>query len=231
MNRYEFLNRITEIKEMIQKIGGTIESEIVAEPANMKDVKELERAYQIQLPDDFVYYLTNISAEVDVQWSFDEEVISATIQELPEFLNRFNAIYSGSLVWSLKELVSKINYFRRFNPDGIVLRENGIVTEENELIGTLAICEVPCGDEIRMNLAAPSKEKPIFYLNHSDADNSLIQLAPSFDAYVTQLLGISLVGNEIEQQLAFIPDRSNGIDCKSSNAQLWMDYLRQPENG
>ena len=231
MNRSEFLNRITEIKEMIEKIGGTIRSEIVAEPANMKDVKELERACQIQLPDDFVYYLTNVSAEVDVRWSFDEEAISTIIEELPTFLNDYNAIYSGSLVWSLKELVSKINYFRRFNPDGIVLRENGIVTEENELIGTLAICEVPCGDEIRMNLAAPSKEKPIFYLSHSDVDNSLIQLAPSFDAYVTQLLGISLVGNEIEQQLAFIPDRSNGIDCKSSNAQLWMDYLRQPENG
>ena len=231
MNRSEFLNRITEIKEMIQKVGGTIRSEIVAEPANMKDVKELERACQIQLPDDFVYYLTNISAEVDVRWSFDRELRLKVIKALPTFLDRFNAISSGSLVWSLKELASNIDYFRRFNPDGIVLRENGIVTEENELIGTLAICEVPCGDEIRMNLAAPSKEKPIFYLSHSDVDNSLIQLAPSFDAYVTQLLGISLVGSEIEQQLAFIPDRSNGIDCKSSNAQLWMDYLRQPENG
>lgn len=227
MNRSDFLNQISEVKQMIQNIGGTIQSELVAEPASMREVQELERAYQIQLPDDFIYYLTNVSAEVDIQWSFDREHRLAVMESLPMFLNRFNAIYSGSLVWSLKELASKIDYFRRFNPNGIVLRENNVVTEEDELVGTLAICEVPCGDEIRINLAAPSKEKPIFYLNHSDSDNSLVQLAPNFDAYVTQLLGISLVGSEIEQQLAFIPDRSIGIDCKSKNALLWMNYLKQ----
>lgn len=227
MNRSDFLNQISEVKQMIQNIGGTIESELVAEPASKSDVQELERAYQIQLPDDFVYYLTNVSAEVDVQWSFDRELRLTVMKSLPTFLNRFNAIYSGSLGWGLKKLASDIDYFRRFNPNGIVLRENNVVTEEDAFVGTLAICEIPCGDEIRINLAAPSKEKPIFYLNHSDPDESFVQLAPSFDAYVTQLLGISLVGSEIEQQLAFIPDRSIGIDCESKNALLWMNYLKQ----
>lgn len=227
MNRSDFLNQISEVKQMIQNIGGTIESELVAEPASKSDAQELERAYQIQLPDDFAYYLTNVSAEVDVQWSFDRELRLTVMKSLPTFLNRFNAIYSGSLGWSLKKLASDIDYFRRFNPNGIVLRENNVVTEEDAFVGTLAICEIPCGDEIRINLAAPSKEKPIFYLNHSDPDESFVQLAPSFDAYVTQLLGISLVGSEIEQQLAFIPDRSIGIDCESKNALLWMNYLKQ----
>lgn len=43
MDRSDFLNRISEVKELIQKIGGTIESEIVAEPASRKEVQELER--------------------------------------------------------------------------------------------------------------------------------------------------------------------------------------------
>lgn len=109
MNRSDFLNQILEVKQMIQNIGGTIQSELVAEPASMREVQELERAYQIQLPDDFIYYLTNVSAEVDIQWSFDREHRLAVMESLPMFLNRFNAIYSGSLVWSLKELASKID--------------------------------------------------------------------------------------------------------------------------
>ena len=130
-------------------------------------------------------------------------------------------------MWSLKTLTSNIEYFTRFNPNGVVLRESCTVTEENELIGTLAICEVPCGDEIRMNLAAPTKGKPIFYLGHNNPDGSLIQLAPSFDAYVTQLLGLALVGSEIEQQLAFISESRDGLDSKSKNALLWIDYLKK----
>ena len=107
------------------------------------------------------------------------------------------------------------------------MRESCTVTEENEFVGTLAICEVPCGDEIRMNLAAPTEDKPIFYLGHDNPDGSLIQLAPSFDAYVTQLLGLALVGSEIEQQLAFISESRDGLDSKSKNALLWIDYLKK----
>lgn len=227
MNRSEFLNQLSEVKQLINNAGGNILSETVTEPANKNDVEQLEQAYNVRLPEDFVFYLTNVAAEVDVRWSFNRDTMLSTIKSLPTFLNRFNAIYSGSLIWSLNTLTSNIDYFKRFNPNGVVLRNSCAVTEEDEFIGTLAICEVPCGDEIRMNLAAPTQEKPIFYLGHDDSDNSLIQLAPSFDAYVTQLFGIALVGSEIEQQLAFIPDKSSGLNCKSKNALLWMDYLNK----
>lgn len=226
MNRIEFLEQISEIKHLIENAGGSIVSETVMKPANRDEVAQLEKAYQVCFPEDFVYYLTNVAAEVDIQWSFHRDIMQTTIKSLP-FLNRFNAIYSGSLVWSLKTLSSNIEYFTRFNPNGVVLRDSCAVTEENEFIGTLAICEVPCGDEIRMNLAAPTQEKPIFYLGHDNPDSSLIQLAPSFDAYVTQLLGLALVGSEIDQQLAFISESRDGLNCKSKNALLWMDYLRK----
>ena len=101
------------------------------------------------------------------------------------------------------------------------------MTSDDALSGTVSLCEVPCGDEIRMNLAAPTNDKPIFYLSHSDPDNSLIQLAPSFDEYVQQLLGIALVGSEIEQQRSFITESCNGLDCKCKNALLWTDFLKR----
>ena len=227
MNRIEFLEQISEIKHLIENVGGIIVSETVSEPANRDEVEQLEKAYHVCFPEDFVYYLTNVAAEVDIHWSFNRDVTQTTIKAIPSFLNRFNAIYSGSLMWSLKTLTSNIEYFTRFNPNGVVLRESCTVTEENELIGTLAICEVPCGDEIRMNLAAPTEGKPIFYLGHDNPDGSLIQLAPSFDAYVTQLLGLALVGSEIEQQLAFISESRDGLDSKSKNALLWIDYLKK----
>jgi len=227
MDRDNFLEKIAEIKGAIQNVGGVMRCEHISAPADIKEIEAIERVYQVSLPEDFVGYLTTVAAEINIQWSFDRDTKLAVIKSLPTFLTRFNAIYSGSLVWSVKYLLANVNYFKRFNPDGIVLRANNTVTNDNALNGTVAICEVPCGDEIRMNLAAPTSDKPIFYLNHSDTDNSLIQLAPSFNDYVQQLLGIALVGSEIEQQRSFITEGQKGLDCNCKNALLWADFLKR----
>lgn len=230
MNREIFLKQVDEIIELIQNAGGTIRAEEISDPVAKRDVEELEKAYHTSFSHDFVHYLTDVAAEVNVQWSFNRELKLSVIKSLPTFLTRYNAIYSGSLIWSFKKLTSNVEYFKKFNPDGVFVRESGAVTSDNALKGTLAICEVPCGDEIRINLAAPTEDKPVFYLSHSDPDNSYVQLAPNFETYVSNLLGIALVGSEIEQQLSFISAERKGLDCKSKNSLLWIDYLKKFNN-
>ncbi len=45
MNRSDFLSQISEVKQMIQNIGGTIQSEIAAEPASRKVVVNVSKSF------------------------------------------------------------------------------------------------------------------------------------------------------------------------------------------
>ena len=43
MDRIEFLEQISEIKHLIENVGGIIVSETVSEPANRDEVEQLEK--------------------------------------------------------------------------------------------------------------------------------------------------------------------------------------------
>lgn len=209
MDKNYFIDSLKKIRKQIIDANGTFGNFEIGEPASQELINQIENKYGIQLPSDFVRFVTTVSGKVNISWyNFTDEWWERSkhlVHSKPD---------SGRLYWDVNEFLCDRVYYYFENPRNFA-----------DLKQKLYLSEIPNGDIILFDLRHIGSYKPIVYLSHDESYDTLPQLAPSFENYVDNLLKIGLAGIDLYGLEPYLNDQKGGIDPDGEAALEWRKFM------
>lgn len=200
LNSQNWINNWNETFHQIEKIKGEIESFVVEKSATEEEIKLIEQQLGYPLPISFREVLVKFSKQVELRWSFPDEL------SIPA---EFDAIFAGELCWNLDSI-----------EDLTEVADNLKDVEDNygeNLRQKLAFYTVPNGDYLALDLNSNKEDASVVYWDHEE--DSVTYVADNFIEFIEKFTDLHLIGAEIWQWETFID--SKGINTDSEIAQKW----------
>lgn len=200
--------KLTHVLNKIRRVGGDSRKLIFEPPASEKEIAELEKEMNLEIPPDFKNILLKTSAHCELKWFLPREF------ELPK---EFKDIFSGELHWGL-------NFIKSFNEakDGWVKEVFPDPNNDYDKVwhNKFVFQEVGNGDYLGIELEKVNYGK-IIYLSHDDGEGHGYTMANSFNELLENWIEIGCVGAEDWQWIPFTSDKESGIDSNSVHANTW----------
>ncbi|MFB5552841.1 SMI1/KNR4 family protein [Bacillus cereus] len=201
LNSQNWINNWNQTFHQIEKIKGEIESFVVEKSATEEEIKLIEQQLGYPLPISFREVLVKFSKQVELRWSFPDE-LSIPVE--------FDAIFAGELCWNLDSIEDLTEV-----ADSL-LKDVGDNYGEN-LRQKLAFYTVPNGDYLALDLNSNNEDAAVVYWDHEE--DSVTYVADNFIEFIEKFTDLHLIGAEIWQWETFID--SKGINTDSEIAQKW----------
>lgn len=182
---------------------------VVEPPASAEEVEEVERALNRPLPESFRRVLLGFARRFEIDWRLPDDDASP----LPD-------VFGGRVGWSLAELVP----LERARMDWVTgCFSDPANAYDRVWHDKLAILHVPNGDLVALD---PRRDRaPCIYLSHEDGPGHGTALGADFEDAIDRLAAIGFVGPEDWQWMAFVADRTTGIDVGGESARTWRAWL------
>ncbi|MGR3779581.1 SMI1/KNR4 family protein [Bacillus paramycoides] len=200
LNSQNWINSWNETFHQIEKIKGEIESFVVEKSATEEEIKLIEQQLGYPLPISFREVLVKFSKQVELRWSFPDEL------SIPA---EFDAIFAGELCWDLDSIEDLTEVADSLKDVGDNYGEN--------LRQKLAFYTVPNGDYLALDLNSNNEDAAVVYWDHEE--DSVTYVADNFIEFIEKFTDLHLIGAEIWQWETFID--SKGINTDSEIAQKW----------
>ncbi|MEV5111540.1 SMI1/KNR4 family protein [Bacillus sp. LBA3-1-1.1] len=200
LNSQNWINNWNETFHQIEKIKGDIESFVVEKSATEEEIKLIEQQLGYPLPISFKEVLVKFSKQVELRWSFPDEL------SIPA---EFNDIFAGELCWNLDSIEDLTEVADSLKDVGDNYGEN--------LRQKLAFYTVPNGDYLALDLNSNNEDAAVVYWDHEE--DSVTYVADNFIEFIEKFTDLHLIGAEIWQWEIFID--SKGINTDSEIAQKW----------
>lgn len=200
LNSQNWINNWNETFHQIEKIKGDIESFVVEKSATEEEIKLIEQQLGYPLPISFKEVLMKFSKQVELRWSFPDEL------SIPA---EFNDIFAGELCWNLDSIEDLTEVADSLKDVGDNYGEN--------LRQKLAFYTVPNGDYLALDLNSNNEDAAVVYWDHEE--DSVTYVADNFIEFIEKFTDLHLIGAEIWQWETFID--SKGINTDSEIAQKW----------
>ncbi|MCD2338470.1 SMI1/KNR4 family protein (plasmid) [Bacillus thuringiensis] len=200
LNSQNWINNWNETFHQIEKIKGDIESFVVEKSATKEEIKLTEQQLGYPLPISFKEVLVKFSKQVELRWSFPDEL------SIPA---EFDDIFAGELCWNLESVEDLAEVADSLKDVGDNYGEN--------LRQKLAFYTVPNGDYLALDLNSNNEDAAVVYWDHEE--DSVTYVADNFIEFIEKFTDLHLIGAEIWQWETFID--SKGINTDSEIAQKW----------
>lgn len=200
LNSQNWINNWNETFHQIEKIKGEIESFVVEKSATEEEIKLIEQQLGYPLPISFREVLVKFSKQVELRWSFPDEL------SIPA---EFDDIFAGELCWNLDSIEDLAEVADSLKDVGDNYGEN--------LRQKLAFYTVPNGDYLALDLNSNNEDAAVVYWDHEE--DSVTYVADNFIEFIEKFTDLHLIGAEIWQWETFID--SKGINTDSEIAQKW----------
>ncbi|PEF06856.1 hypothetical protein COM97_09335 [Bacillus thuringiensis] len=200
LNSQNWINNWNETFHQIEKIKGDIESFVVEKSATEEEIKLTEQQLGYPLPISFKEVLVKFSKQVELRWSFPDEL------SIPA---EFDDIFAGELCWNLESIEDLAEVADSLKDVGDNYGEN--------LRQKLAFYTVPNGDYLALDLNSNNEDAAVVYWDHEE--DSVTYVADNFIEFIEKFTDLHLIGAEIWQWETFID--SKGINTDSEIAQKW----------
>ncbi|MDA2252439.1 SMI1/KNR4 family protein (plasmid) [Bacillus cereus] len=200
LNSQNWINNWNETFHQIEKIKGDIESFVVEKSATEEEIKLTEQQLGYPLPISFKEVLVKFSKQVELRWSFPDEL------SIPA---EFDDIFAGELCWNLDSIEDLAEVADSLKDVGDNYGEN--------LRQKLAFYTVPNGDYLALDLNSNNEDAAVVYWDHEE--DSVTYVADNFIEFIEKFTDLNLIGAEIWQWETFID--SKGINTDSEIAQKW----------
>ncbi|MGG5735928.1 MULTISPECIES: SMI1/KNR4 family protein [Bacillus cereus group] len=200
LNSQNWINNWNETFHQIEKIKGDIESFVVEKSATEEEIKLTEQQLGYPLPISFKEVLVKFSKQVELRWSFPDEL------SIPA---EFDDIFAGELCWNLDSIEDLTEVADSLKDVGDNYGEN--------LRQKLAFYTVPNGDYFALDLNSNNEDAAVVYWDHEE--DSVTCVADNFIEFIEKFTDLHLIGAEIWQWETFID--SKGINTDSEIAQKW----------
>ncbi|MEG7835223.1 SMI1/KNR4 family protein [Bacillus cereus] len=200
LNSQNWINNWNETFHQIEKIKGDIESFVVEKSATEEEIKLTEQQLGYPLPISFKEVLVKFSKQVELRWSFPDEL------SIPA---EFDDIFAGELCWNLESVEDLAEVADSLKDVGDNYGEN--------LRQKLAFYTVPNGDYLALDLNSNNEDAAVVYWDHEE--DSVTYVADNFIEFIEKFTDLHLIGAEIWQWETFID--SKGINTDSEIAQKW----------
>ncbi|HDR4686295.1 SMI1/KNR4 family protein [Bacillus cereus] len=200
LNSQNWINNWNETFHQIEKIKGDIESFVVEKSATEEEIKLTEQQLGYPLPISFKEVLVKFSKQVELRWSFPDEL------SIPA---EFDDIFAGELCWNLDSIEDLAEVADSLKDVGDNYGEN--------LRQKLAFYTVPNGDYLALDLNSNNEDAAVVYWDHEE--DSVTYVADNFIEFIEKFTDLHLIGAEIWQWETFID--SKGINTDSELAQKW----------
>lgn len=200
LNSQNWINNWNETFHQIEKIKGDIESFVVEKSATEEEIKLTEQQLGYPLPISFKEVLMKFSKQVELRWSFPDEL------SIPA---EFDDIFAGELCWNLDSIEDLAEVADSLKDVGDNYGEN--------LRQKLAFYTVPNGDYLALDLNSNNEDAAVVYWDHEE--DSVTYVADNFIEFIEKFTDLHLIGAEIWQWETFID--SKGINTDSEIAQKW----------
>ncbi|HDR7760532.1 MULTISPECIES: SMI1/KNR4 family protein [Bacillus cereus group] len=200
LNSQNWINNWNETFHQIEKIKGDIESFVVEKSATEEEIKLTEQQLGYPLPISFKEVLVKFSKQVELRWSFPDEL------SIPA---EFDDIFAGELCWNLDSIEDLAEVADSLKDVGDNYGEN--------LRQKLAFYTVPNGDYLALDLNSNNEDAAVVYWDHEE--DSVTYVADNFIEFIEKFTDLHLIGAEIWQWETFID--SKGINTDSEIAQKW----------
>lgn len=200
LNSQNWINNWNETFHQIEKIKGDIESFVVEKSATEEEIKLTEQQLGYPLPISFKEVLVKFSKQVELRWSFPDEL------SIPA---EFDDIFAGELCWNLDSIEDLTEFADSLKDVGDNYGEN--------LRQKLAFYNVPNGDYLALDLNSNNEDAAVVYWDHEE--DSVTYVADNFIEFIEKFTDLHLIGAEIWQWETFID--SKGINTDSEIAQKW----------
>lgn len=200
LNSQNWINNWNETFHQIEKIKGDIEPFVVEKSATEEEIKLTEQQLGYPLPISFKEVLVKFSKQVELRWSFPDEL------SIPA---EFDDIFAGELCWNLDSIEDLAEVADSLKDVGDNYGEN--------LRQKLAFYTVPNGDYLALDLNSNNEDAAVVYWDHEE--DSVTYVADNFIEFIEKFTDLHLIGAEIWQWETFID--SKGINTDSEIAQKW----------
>ncbi|HDX9694372.1 MULTISPECIES: SMI1/KNR4 family protein [Bacillus cereus group] len=200
LNSQNWINNWNETFHQIEKIKGDIESFVIEKSATEEEIKLTEQQLGYPLPISFKEVLVKFSKQVELRWSFPDEL------SIPA---EFDDIFAGELCWNLDSIEDLAEVADSLKDVGDNYGEN--------LRQKLAFYTVPNGDYLALDLNSNNEDAAVVYWDHEE--DSVTYVADNFIEFIEKFTDLHLIGAEIWQWETFID--SKGINTDSEIAQKW----------
>ncbi|MGG2091533.1 SMI1/KNR4 family protein [Bacillus sp. S13(2024)] len=200
LNSQNWINNWNETFHQIEKIKGEIESFVVEKSATEEEIKLIEHQLGYALPSSFREVLVKFSKQVELRWSFPDEL------SIPA---EFDAIFAGELCWNLDSIEDLTEVADSLKDVGDNYGEN--------LRQKLAFYTVTNGDYLALDLNSNNEDAAVVYWDHEE--DLVTYVADNFIEFIEKFTDLHLIGAEIWQWETFID--SKGINTDSEIAQKW----------
>ncbi|PFX65890.1 hypothetical protein COL39_30825 [Bacillus cereus] len=200
LNSQNWINNWNETFHQIEKIKGDIESFVVEKSATEEEIKLTEQQLGYPLPISFKEVLVKFSKQVELRWSFPDEL------SIPA---EFDDIFAGELCWNLDSIEDLAEVADSLKDVGDNYGEN--------LRQKLAFYTVPNGDYLALDLNSNNEDAAVVYWDHEE--DSVTYVADNFIEFIEKFTDLHLIGAEIWQWETLID--SKGINTDSEIAQKW----------
>ncbi|WP_100618969.1 SMI1/KNR4 family protein [Bacillus cereus] len=200
LNSQNWINNWNETFHQVEKIKGDIESFVVEKSATEEEIKLTEQQLGYPLPIGFKEVLVKFSKQVELRWSFPDEL------SIPA---EFDDIFAGELCWNLDSIEDLAEVADSLKDVGDNYGEN--------LRQKLAFYTVPNGDYLALDLNSNNEDAAVVYWDHEE--DSVTYVADNFIEFIEKFTDLHLIGAEIWQWETFID--SKGINTDSELAQKW----------
>ncbi|MGK8608828.1 SMI1/KNR4 family protein [Bacillus thuringiensis] len=178
LNSQNWINNWNETFHQIEKIKGDIESFVVEKSATEEEIKLTEQQLGYPLPISFKEVLVKFSKQVELRWSFPDEL------SIPA---EFDDIFAGELCWNLDSIEDLAEVADSLKDVGDNYGEN--------LRQKLAFYTVPNGDYLALDLNSNNEDAAVVYWDHEE--DSVTYVADNFIEFIEKFTDLHLIGAEI----------------------------------
>ncbi|WP_400164580.1 SMI1/KNR4 family protein [Brevibacillus sp. TJ4] len=203
--------------EAISRVGGETKNVLIAPPASLPQVEQIEKTLGVALPPSFRKTVLESSARVAFSWYVPDE--NEWVQSLP---GAWNEAQWGNCSWDLDRLVElnrdKDSWIEQVFP-------NPEDPYDKVWHNKLAFHDVGNGDYLAFDLAH-GPDCPVVYLSHDDGEGHGAILGNDFVDFMDRWTRIGCPGTEDWKMLPFVSSASSGIDPDCENAVKWREWLQ-----
>ena len=214
MNYFQFRNKLSELRDDVQRMGGEVSSFQIGEPAEERTIQDIEKVLKLSLPEDMKAFFSQIAAHVDFDYSISWKDLFRGVEFSKEEGER---LFSGTLKWNLRNLPS---YRKDQRSQVKSLRDQR--TKKyiiQSWLHSLIFSPIFNGDALAVDMSSAEKMRgKVIYLDHECTEHHDTVIANNFTQYVCNAIELYCVGPEIWSIVEFLDGYDGGLATNSAAA-------------
>jgi len=203
------IGRLPEILDTVAAQGFDTRPLVIEPPASADQVNAIEERLGCKLPTSLRRVLTTAASRVEFAWFTPPG---------HTFPDPFRQVFSGSLSWSLDDLLDLMTAVRGWIENAFPDPSDSY---DRVWHHKLPFMEVGNGDYLALDMNQDGEGR-VIYLSHDDGEGHGRVMAASFEELLARWIPLACPGAEDWQWLPFCPGPDVGIDPSSAAASEWI---------